>query len=151
MPLKSFIEVAADSGFPIQNLPFGVFQPKQGKPRAGVAIGDLIVDLSVLEELGHFDFVEAAVPSGSQRHIFSEDSLNAFLALGRPAWRKAREIVQHLLSAETPTLRDDANLRARVLHAQKDVVMKLPARIGNYIDLYSSYDHEHHVGTMFRW
>src|SRR5438132_9198921 len=111
-PLRSFLDVPRDSHFPIQNLPFGVFQPKQAQPRAGVAIGDLIVDLSVLEELGHFDFVEAAVLSGSQRHIFSEDSLNAFLALGRPAWRKAREIVQHLLSAETPTLRDDANLRA---------------------------------------
>jgi len=53
-PLRSFIEVSADSHFPIQNLPFGVFQPKQGKPRVGVAIGDLIVDLSVLEKLDHF-------------------------------------------------------------------------------------------------
>ena len=51
---KSFIDVSPDSHFPIQNLPFGVFQPKGGKPRAGVAIGDLIVDLSALEELGHF-------------------------------------------------------------------------------------------------
>ena len=149
-PLRSFLDVPRDSGFPIQNLPFGVFQPKQGKPRIGVAIGDLIVDLSVLEELGHFDFVEAAVPSGSQRHIFSEDSLNAFLALGRPAWRKVHEIVQHLLSSETPTLRDDARLREKVFHAQKDVVMKLPARIGNYTDFYSSYHHAHNVGTMLR-
>src|SRR2546427_5861581 len=149
-PLRSFLDVPRDSGFPIQNLPFGVFQPKQGKPRIGVAIGDLIVDLSVLEELGHFDFVEAAVPSGSQRHIFAEDSLNAFLALGRPAWRKAREIVQHLLSAETATLRDDAKLRARVFHLQKDVAMQLPARIGNYTDFYSSYHHAHNVGTMLR-
>src|SRR5437773_285505 len=97
MPLKSFIEVAADSHFPIQNLPFGVFQPKQGKPRVGVAIGDLIVDLSVLEELGHF-----RSPEFHDRHVFSQDSLNAFLALGRPAWRKAREIVQHRLSSATP-------------------------------------------------
>jgi len=54
MPLKSFIEVPVDSHFPIQNLPFGVFQPKQGRPRVGVAIGDLVVDLSVLGEVGHF-------------------------------------------------------------------------------------------------
>ncbi len=65
----------------------------------GVAIGDLIVDLSVLEELGHF-----RSPEFQDRKIFSDDSLNKFLALGRPAWRKAREILQHLLSAETPTL-----------------------------------------------
>ena len=54
MLLKSFIDVSPDSHFPIQNLPFGMFQPRGGKPRAGVAIGDLIVDLSALEELGHF-------------------------------------------------------------------------------------------------
>ncbi|PYJ48512.1 MAG: fumarylacetoacetase, partial [Verrucomicrobia bacterium] len=58
--MRSFLDVPRDSHFPIQNLPFGVFQPKQATPRVGVAIGDLIVDLSVLEELGHFDFVEAA-------------------------------------------------------------------------------------------
>src|SRR5213076_2889510 len=105
MPLKSFIEVGPDSHFPIQNLPFGTFQPREGKPRAGVAIGDLIADLSVLEELGHF-----RSPEFRDRQVFSEDSLNAFLALGRPAWRKAREVLQHLLATETPTLRDDANL-----------------------------------------
>ena len=154
MPLRSFIDVAPDSHFPIQNLPFGVFQPKQAKPRVGVAIGDLIVDLSVLEELGHFRPAEFQKPalsaSRTGRNVFSEDSLNAFLTLGRPAWRKTREILQHLLSAETPALRDDAKLRARVFHAQKDVLMKLPARIGNYTDFYSSYHHAHNVGTMLR-
>src|SRR5438132_8688527 len=143
--LRSFLEVPRDSHFPIQNLPFGVFQPKKGKPRVGVAIGDLIVDLSVLQSVGHF-----RLPEFQNQKVFSEDSLNAFLALGRPAWRKAREIVQHLLSADTPTLRDDAKLRARVFHAQKDVVMQLPARIGNYTDFYSSYHHAHNVGTMLR-
>jgi len=144
-PSRSFLDVPADSHFPIQNLPFGIFQPKEGKPRVGVAIGDLIVDLSVLEEFGHF-----RSPEFGDRQVFAEDSLNAFLALGRPAWRKAREILQHLLSADTPTLRDDAKLRDRVFHAQKDVVMQLPARIGNYTDFYSSYHHAHNVGTMLR-
>jgi fumarylacetoacetase len=145
MPLRSFIDVSPDSHFPIQNLPFGVFQPQQAKPRVGVAIGDLIVDLSILEELGHF-----RSPEFQDRNAFSEDSLNSFLALGRPAWRRTREILQHLLLAETPTLRDDAKLRARAFHAQKDVLMKLPVRIGNYTDFYSSYYHAHNVGTMLR-
>src|SRR5947199_9305945 len=145
MALRSFVEVSPDSDFPIQNLPFGVFQPKQGRPRVGVAIGDLVVDLSVLEELGHFHS-----PEFQDQRVFSEESLNSFLSLGRPAWRKTREILQHLLSADTPMLRDDARLRERVLHAQKDVVMRLPARIGNYTDFYSSYHHAHNVGTMLR-
>ena len=145
MSLKSFIEVPAGSHFPIQNLPFGIFQPNAGKPRVGVAIGDLIVDLSVLEELNHF-----RSPEFQDGEVFSGDSLNGFLALGRPAWRKTREILQELLAADTPALRDNAELRERVFHRQSEVSMKLPARIGNYTDFYSSYHHAHNVGTMLR-
>jgi len=131
MPLKSFIEVPADSHFPIENLPFGIFKPRQGAARVGVALGEHVVDLSVLEEGGHFQS-----PEFKDRHVFSQDSLNAFLALGRPAWRKAREILQHLLDADTSTLRDDSELRQRVFHRQADVTMQLPARIGDYTDFY---------------
>src|ERR1700694_5641485 len=145
MPLASFIEVAPDSHFPIENLPFGISKPRQGAARVGVALGDYVVDLSVLEEGGHFQS-----PEFKDRQVFSQDSLNAFLALGRPAWRKTREILQRLLDAGTPTLRDDAKLRERVFHRQRDVTMQLPARIGDYTDFYSSYHHAHNVGTMLR-
>ena len=127
--MKSFIDVASDSHFPIQNIPFGIFKPPQGEARVGAAIGEFVLDLSVLEELGHFQ-----VPEFQGRRIFAESALNGFLALGRPAWRKAREVIQDLLSADTATLRDDGALRARVFHAQKDVTMQLPARIGDYTD-----------------
>ena len=142
---RSFIEVAPDSHFPIQNLPFGVFKPAQASARVGVAIGEFVLDLSVLEELGHF-----RGPEFQDRRVFSDGALNGFLALGRPAWNKARGVIQNLLAAETATLRDDAALRSRVLHAQKDVTMQLPARIGDYTDFYSSYHHAHNVGTMLR-
>jgi fumarylacetoacetase len=143
--LKSFIEVAPDSHFPIQNLPFGIFKPAQGDARVGVAIGEFVLDLSVLEELGHF-----RMPEFQDRRVFSDDALNGFLALGWPAWSKARATIQHLLSADTATLRDDGAVRGRVFHAQKDVTMQLPARIGDYTDFYSSYHHAHNVGTMLR-
>jgi len=145
MPLASFIDVSRDSHFPIQNLPFGVFKPRQGNARVGVAIGDLVLDLSMLEEIGHF-----RSPELQDRQLFGEDALNKFLALGRPAWRKAREIIQHLLDANTPVLRDDVDLRDRVFHRQSEVAMQLPARIGDYTDFYSSYHHAHNVGTMLR-
>ncbi|HEV8417767.1 MAG TPA: fumarylacetoacetase, partial [Candidatus Udaeobacter sp.] len=145
MPLKSFIEVSPNSHFPLENLPFGIFQPKRDKPRVGVAIGDLILDLSALEELGHLRSSEF-----QNQNVFSDDSLNSFLALGGLAWRKTREILQHLLSVDTPVLRDDARLRKKIFYAQKDVVMKLPVRIGDYTDFYSSYHHAHNVGTMLR-
>jgi len=115
-PVRSFIEVPRDSHFPIQNLPFGVFQPRHGSPRIGVAIGNLVLDLSILEELGYLDVVTEGIVAGGARRqrIFGSDSLNAFMALGRPAWKKTRDILQHLLAAETATLRDNAELRDRV-------------------------------------
>ncbi|PYJ08590.1 MAG: fumarylacetoacetase, partial [Verrucomicrobia bacterium] len=94
--LKSFIDVAPESHFPIQNLPFGIFKPGQERARVGVAIGEFVLDLSVLEELGHFQG-----PEFQGRPVFSEDALNGFLSLGRPAWKKAREVIQKLLAAET--------------------------------------------------
>ena len=161
MPLKSFINVPPDSDFPIQNLPYGIFRPRDGAARAGVAIGDLILDLSVLEERGYFsDVVAAGVASGRTRNLppgmaaattlFASDALNAFMALGRPAWTKTRDILQNLLSTETATLRDNAELRAHAFHKQSEVTMQLPARIGDYTDFYSSYHHAHNVGTMLR-
>jgi len=144
-PLRSFIEVAPDSHFPIQNLPFGIFQPNDGPARGGVALGDLVLDLALLEECGYF----RALNFGP-RPVFAQDSLNAFLALGRPAWRKTREVLQHLLAAETGTLRDDRSLRERAFYRQAEVTMRLPARIGDYTDFYSSYHHAFNVGTMFR-
>ncbi len=144
-PLQSFIEVASESHFSLENLPYGIFQPIDGPARGGVAIGDLVLDLAVLEESGYF----RALNFGD-RPVFGRDSLNAFLALGRPAWRKTREILQHLLAVETATLRDDAALRARAFHRQAEVTMHLPAQIGDYTDFYSSYHHAFNVGTMFR-
>jgi fumarylacetoacetase len=144
-PLLSFVEVSPESDFSLQNLPYGIFRPQDGKARPGVAIGDLVLDLAVLEESGFF----RALNLGN-RPIFASDSLNSFLALGRPTWRKAREVLQDLLAAETSTLRDDQGLRKRAFHQQKDVVMQLPVRIGDYTDFYSSYHHAFNVGTMFR-
>jgi fumarylacetoacetase len=152
MPLQSFIDVAPDSHFPLENLPFGVFKPRVGPPRVGVAIGEYVVDLSVLEKGGFFADLppETAAATRQDRRVFSRKSLNAFLALGRPAWRATRQVLQHLLASDTPTLRDDAALRERVFHRQRDITMQLPARIGNYTDFYSSLHHAHNVGTMLR-
>ena len=143
--LRSFIEVAPDSHFPIQNLPFGIFRPRGGaSPRVGVAIGEMVLDLSVLEEKGKFRFAEFP-----EQSVFGRDSLNSFLSLGRPAWRKTREILQDLLGAENAELRD-SSLRDHAFYQQKHVTMQLPARIGDYTDFYSSYHHAHNVGTMLR-
>ena len=142
---RSFIDVARDSHFPIQNLPFGVFRPSQGTARIGVAIGEFVLDLSVLEDRGLLHF-----PELQDRRVFSEGTLNAFMSLGQSAWQRTRSALHHLLDSETPDLRDDATLREQAFHRQSEVTMLLPARIGDYTDFYSSYHHAHNVGTMLR-
>jgi len=52
MALKSFIDLPRDSHFPLENLPFGVFKPREGPARIGVALGEDVVDLAALEEAG---------------------------------------------------------------------------------------------------
>ncbi|WP_135550197.1 fumarylacetoacetase [Paenibacillus cymbidii] len=145
--LRSFIEVAPDSHFPIQNLPYGVFRPRTGggQPKIGVAIGNYVLDLAVLEEAGYLKSTEAA-----PIRIWSEPSLNAFMALGRTVWKAAREEIQSLLANDNPKLRDNAELRARALVPRTDVDMLLPVEIGDYTDFYASRDHAANVGTMFR-
>src|SRR4029453_6035118 len=143
--LPSFIEIAPESHFSLQNLPYGIFRPNDGPARAGGALGRLVLRPAPLEEAGFFHTLNFG-----ERAIFVRDSLNAFLALGRPVWRRTREILQHLLAADTATLRDDQALRARAFHRQAEVTMQLPARIGDYTDFYSSYHHAFNVGTMFR-
>jgi len=144
--MKSFIDVAQESHFPIQNLPYGVFSPKDGgRPRVGAAIGDWVLDLLVLEEAGLFDGTEAG-----REKVFSRPKLNDFMALGRLAWQEARATIQELLLADNPRLRDDLELRRRAMFAMAEVEMHLPVQIGDYTDFYSSREHATNVGSMFR-
>jgi fumarylacetoacetase len=141
-PTKSFVEVSAESHFPIQNIPFGVFKTSDGAARCASRIGDTVVDLSVLAEAGHFP--------DEYKSVFAEGSLNAFMAKGRGAWRDARSRIQALLAADNPTLRDDEALSSKALLPISSVEMQLPATIGDYTDFYSSREHATNVGTMFR-
>ncbi len=144
-PKRSFVEVHPASHFPIQNLPYGIFRIGQSAPRAGVAIGDLVLDLSVLEDAGLFQGCSFAGAG-----LFSRPSLNALMASGRAVWTEARRRIAHLLSHDQPELRDRENLRSKALVEAKRVQMELPAEIGDYTDFYSSREHATNVGSMFR-
>lgn len=144
--LKSFIDVTPDSHFPVQNLPYGVFKRKSGgEPRVGVAIGDQVLDLSVLEDN---KLVGGPILKGT--NLFSQPSLNKFLALGQRAWRETRATISHLLQSDVPTLRDNKALRDRALVKMNEVDLLLPVEIGDYTDFYSSKEHATNVGSMFR-
>ncbi len=141
--LTSFIYIAADSDFSIHNLPYGIFSDTvDGKRRAGVAIGEQVLDLSVLEAEGLL-----RLDGGS---YFDQPTLNAFIDSGRDNWTKARTTIQTLLSNASETLRDNTDLQKKSLFKQTDVTMHLPVQVPGFTDFYSSKEHATNVGTMFR-
>ena len=145
--LTSFIDIAADSDFSIHNLPYGIFSDTKdaagnNNRRAGVAIGEQVLDLSVLEAEGLL-----SLDGGS---YFDQPTLNAFIDSGRDNWTKARTAIQMLLSNDNDTLRDNIDLQAKALFKQADVTMHLPVQVPGFTDFYSSKEHATNVGTMFR-
>ena len=140
--LVSWVETAQGSDFPIQNLPWGVFSTAERSPRAGIAIGDLVLDVTVLAEAG----LLGDIPGG----VFATGVLNDFIALGPDMWSRVRARVSELLRADVSRLRDDATLRAKSLLAAASVKLHLPIRVEGYTDFYSSREHATNVGRMFR-
>jgi len=146
---RSWVESAnaADTDFPIQNLPFGVFWERDGgsSARVGVAIGDSIVDVAKLRSEGLLttdDDVNCASAS------CGSNSLNALMALGASPRRALRRRIFALLHADAaPSARTAVSPH---LVAQSDVEMLLPAIVGDYTDFYASIFHATNVGKLFR-
>jgi fumarylacetoacetase len=144
--LRSFIDVDANSHFPIQNLPYCSFRrPAEPEPRIGIRIGEYLLDLAVLEHDGFFRDTVLG-----ETHVFCKRTLNKFMAQGSPAWSEVRQKLSLLLRHDSPTLRDDASLRRRCLVPLPEAELSLPAAIGDFTDFYSSKHHAFNVGTLFR-
>ena len=141
--LTSFIDIASDSDFSIHNLPYGIFSDTaDGKRRAGVAIGEQVLDLAVIEAAGLL-----SLDGGP---YFDKPTLNAFIDSGRNNWTQARKTIQMLLSSDNDALRDSQDLQKRALFQQADVTMHMPVQVPGFTDFYSSKEHATNVGTMFR-
>jgi fumarylacetoacetase len=138
--LQSFIEISADHPFSIQNLPYGIFSAADRSARVGMAIGDYVLDLKLLEERG------LVPPLG----VFGESSLNPLMEKGATVRRQLRDSIQELLDERNPRVRDDRSLREQVLIPIQQVMLHFPVQVGDYTDFYSSKQHASNVGAMFR-
>jgi fumarylacetoacetase len=145
---QSWIESANAPGadFPIQNLPFGVFRRRDpgALPRVGVAIGDHILDLNGMQSSGLLED-ETVRPAAS---ACASDSLNSLMALGTAPRRGLRRRLHAILHQDAPL--SDRQAASCHLVAQADVVMLLPAAVGDYTDFYASIFHATNVGKLFR-
>lgn len=146
--LKSWLDIPKSSHFSLANIPFGIIT-SQGKttPRPAVAIGDHCLDLADFAN-GH-GFSEIDVDTS----VFSQPTLNAFAALGRPVHRSVREYLQKIFAEDTSypqTLKDNQPLRESCLLRRDAVTMHMPMAIGDYTDFYAGKNHAYQVGVMLR-
>ncbi|MFM7644739.1 MAG: fumarylacetoacetase [Sphingomonadales bacterium] len=141
--LRSWIAGADHSEFPIQNLPFGIFQVAEGSKRVGVRIGEQVLDLAQMAAYGYFQDLPFATSD------FSQDYLNTFMKKGKLAVRALRNRIAELLSTDNKTFQL-ANDQHGALIPCANVKMALPVQIGDYTDFYSSKEHATNVGIMFR-
>lgn len=139
----TWVEVPEGSDFSVQNLPFGIFSANGQPKRVGVAIGNHVLDLAALYDLGYLDL------KTFHRDHFSCEYLNPLISLGKQVNRELREHLSRLLSNETRELKNDTK-RSMFLIPMDQVTMHMPVQVGDYTDFYSSEDHARNVGTMFR-
>lgn len=133
--LKSWCASAQGSDFPIQNLPLGIFSVGERRRRAGVAIGDFVLDLIGIADLLDDDWGED----------LSQPVLNAWLSRGPQAHRALRARLQDLLSDHK--YRDEVEPH---LVGQSEVRLHVPCLVGDYTDFYVGIHHATNVGKQFR-
>ena len=126
--MNCWIDIDKNSDFSIHNLPFGIFSVNNGEKRLGIAIGDLIVDLSQLADLGIFKSINF------DYQILKSDFLNDFISLGKKTTTKVRELVQSEICNDKSILKNNSQVFIKKSNAK----MHLPVKIGDYTDFYSS-------------
>ncbi|WP_457647196.1 fumarylacetoacetase [Profundibacter sp.] len=138
--LKSWITSAnsADTDFPLNNLPYGVFSIGEGDARCGVAIGDMILDVTAAEEAGVL--TPADVP------VFDVPFWNDFMDLGAEAWAAFRA---DLIAALAEGSEKQAALEPHLV-AQSDATLHMPIAVSEYTDFYAGMQHAKNMGSIMR-
>jgi fumarylacetoacetase len=138
----SWVESAADSDFPIQNLPFCSFTKEGRDRRIGVGIGDCILDLKACADAGLFEGITA--------FAVEAETLNLVMSLNLEQRIALRHRLFELLSADCGDIRDNQQLRDEAIVKQSDATFHTPCDVGDYTDFYASVFHATNVGSMFR-
>ena len=128
--MTTWLTIPQDHDFSIYNLPFGIYSVEGSAPRAGIAIGDFIVDLQRCQNMGIFG---PLLPR--QINLFKRKTLNKFISQGKEVTSGVRLKIQEELCNENSLLRDE---ELSLLTPMSEVRMHLAVRVGDYTDFYSS-------------
>ncbi len=132
---RSWIPYEPTSHFSLQNIPFGILN-REGVPRVATRIGDVVIDLAMLTELG----LIPDLPGVSE----------GVLPLDPSALSQLRSAMYELLEESSQVLRDDVSARERALISARSASMMMPFLARGYVDFYSGIHHASNVGKMFR-
>ncbi|KAF2657506.1 Fumarylacetoacetase [Lophiostoma macrostomum CBS 122681] len=148
---RSWFCIPRGSHFSLANIPFGVISTATSQtPRVAVAIGDHALDLELFAANNGFAALSTIQP---HQAVFSQPSLNAFAALGRPIHSVVRTYIQSVFAEDTPypdVLKNNSTLQKQALLPLKDVTTHLPMKIGDYTDFFAGMRHAFNAGCLFR-
>ncbi len=105
-----------------------------------MAIGDYVLDLNVLYQLGFFKGIHS-------ENVYLNEFLNPFISLGKKKTNAVRSLLQRALQDPNSLLKTKFT---DVSYLQSEVTMHLPIQIGDYTDFYSSKHHAENVGKLYR-
>ncbi|RMA41161.1 fumarylacetoacetase [Rhodophyticola porphyridii] len=141
MPLmKSWVASAndADTPFPLNNLPYGVFSTGDEPPRCGVAIGDMILDMAAAEEAGLIDLEEP--------DLFSMPFWNDVMELGPEAWEALRARLIQMLAEGSA----DQGTVEPMLIPMDQATLHMPFAVSEFTDFYAGRQHAQNMGAILR-
>ncbi|HRH03968.1 MAG TPA: fumarylacetoacetase [Bacteroidia bacterium] len=142
--LKSWIPYNESCDFTIYNIPFGIIETSNGSTHLATIIGDSVIDLAVLHQLGYFEGYAL------QKAQVESRFLNEFIALGKQTTSAIRNRIIELFSEGNKQLSSNDAHCKQVLLKASDCKLLIPVKVNNYTDFYSSIEHATNVGTMFR-
>ncbi|KAK4939251.1 hypothetical protein LTR10_020448 [Elasticomyces elasticus] len=149
--MASWVPVPTGSHFSIANIPFGIISTEdRPTPGPAVAIGEHALDLAQFAAGSGFSGLEKI---SSHLNVFSEPTLNAFAALGRPVHREVRGYLQDVLKSDTQfghILKDNEALRQKSLIPLNKVQNHVPMTIGDYTDFFAGVNHASTMGKILR-
>jgi fumarylacetoacetase len=144
-PLLSWIDSSENSGFSLNNLPYGIAEIKPGKTIGVTRIGNQVVNLDELAQLQAFNGLHPEL-----LHVFSQPILNYFIELGGEVHHELRLRLQQVFGAGNTDKQQIEAIKKSALVPFSAVKMKMPLKVTDYTDFYSSIEHATNVGRMFR-
>ncbi len=138
--MKSWVASAnsANHPFPLNNLPYGVFSTAGTEERCGVAIGDMILDVTAAEEAGLIRLSE--IP------VFDVPYWNDLMDLGSEAWAELRARLIALLAEGSA---EQSEVEPHLV-AMADASLHMPFAVSEYTDFYAGRQHAQNMGAILR-